>query len=177
MRNFVAEIIGQGLSYRDVAKQSGLSLAKVKAIGKGAKPTRAEYLKTYNVNRRIGYTKARQAGFKSEVAREKRVQILSEESRNWSSTRKVKSPTHATHYQLRILGEFRNRRTKELRITEGYSFAHPTRAYKIMVKEALNEAQARLGSSGWDLVRLIESEMMKYKLVENLDDAEDSEEV
>ena len=177
MRNFVGELKQQGYSFRNLAAQSGLSARRVSALARGAKPTRAEYLKTYNINRKIGYQKAREAGFKSEVAREKRVKILGDEVREFRSTRKVKSATHATHWQLRILAEFRHRDTKKLRISEGYSFAHPKIAEKIMMAEAINEALARLGSTHWDLVRMIEKEYMKYKLVENLDDAEDSEEV
>ena len=177
MRNFVGELKQQGYSFRNLAVQSGLSARRVSALARGAKPTRAEYLKTYNVNRRIGYTKARQAGFKSEVAREKRVSILSEEVRELKSIRRVKSPTHVTHFQLRILAEFKNRKTKKLIIREGYSFAHPDINEKEMMNEAINDVRGNLESSDWDMTRLIEHEVMEYQFRDDIDDAEDSEEL
>ena len=46
-----------------------------------------------------------------------------------------------------------------------------------MMNEAINDVRGNLESSDWDMTRLIEHEVMEYQFRDDIDDAEDSEEL
>jgi len=178
MRNFIGELKTKGYTYKALSRQSGVSARKLSELARGVRTvSRADYLQAYNLNRKLAYREARHAGLAPEAAREVRPKIYDTARRTMEreTTRIVKHKQETTRYQLRILGEFFNSRTNELKFSQGFSRAYLEYNEKEQLEEAIAEAQSRLGGSNWSLRRLIEKEIIEYQLKpDETDDNNDS---
>ena len=168
MRNYVAELKSRGLTYKQLAKETGVNIKTLQGIKTGRislKSTQPIYEQIRNANRRIGYSQARQAGLNPARANISRRTILDPEklTQELKSLREVKHKAESTRYQMRILGDFYNAKQKKTKLQEGFSHAY-IEVYTDMLHEAISEAQSKLGGSGWVLTRLIEKEIIEYKI-------------
>ena len=176
MRNYIEELKGSGLTYKELARETGIAVktlqglksGRIKLQGGGAG---SMYENIRNANRRLGYKKARQAGMSPERASSARRTILNPKRVTdvRRSTREVKHLQDTTRFQTRILGEFYHAKRKETRIQEGFSHAYLTpkdhvEHHASQTEEAIADAIIKLGGTGWELVRLIEHEVIKYKI-------------
>ncbi len=149
-----------------------------------------DYENIRNLSRRTGYKLMRESGFTSEAASRKRRLVTSEKTYKHSSTKKVKhTKLQGTMQQLKITGEFKNLKTKEKRIVDGVSKARrrikPEDVAEVsienleddkenietfedypesskMLQEAIQMAQGKLGGSNWQLIRIIDIEVITY---------------
>jgi len=171
MRKYIAEIKTKGLSFKQIAKETGITENLIRDIASGKVKLKSggagsNYEKIRNANRRIGYRKAREAGLTPERANEARRTIFNPEKQTTerASIREVKHKAETTRFQTRILGEFKHDKRKEIKISEGFSHAYLEYNKIEQTDEAIKEAQSKLGSSGWQLIRLIEHEVIEYKI-------------
>jgi len=169
MRNYVAELKTKGLTYKQLSKETGIGIKTLQGLKTGRikmKSTQPVYEVIRNTNRRIGYRQARAAGLSPERANISRRTIFNPEleTSERASIREVKHKGESTRYQTRILGEFYHAKRKENRIQEGFSHAYLELDEALQTQEAIAEAQSKLGSTGWELIRLIEHEIIEYKI-------------
>ena len=169
MRNYIGELKQRGYSFSRLSKETGVSSKELSAYSKGIKPLKSAsdaYEMIRNANRRLAYQEARQAGLAPERANIRRRVMFDPELEEIESTSKriVKAKQETTRYQLRILGEFYNPKTKDTRIQDGYSRAYLEIDDAVMEAEAVNDARNKLGGTNWELKRIIEREMMQYIL-------------
>lgn len=170
MRNYIEELKVRGYSYEVLAKETGVSVSKLRSIKTGRTSlhsTSPLYERIRNANRRIGYREARRAGLAPDKATGARRTLFAPdlETHFTKKTRRVQFKETTTRFQVRILGDFYNLKLKKSAISEGFSWAYPRLNKKRMTGEAIAEAQSRLGGTDWILQRLIELEVMEYKLV------------
>ena len=174
MRNYLAELKNLGYSLKSISHDTGISSASLSRIKSGIKPLRStmpEYEVIRNAVRRASYQAAREAGLTPRRATAERralsridiqPETVKELYRN--TIKEVKHKKDTTRYQLRLLGRFYNWKTKETKTSQGYSQAYSNIDIKLMHGEAVAEAQSHLGGSNWKLQRVIEQEMMEYRI-------------
>lgn len=164
MRNYIAELREAGLSWAELSQETGKSTRQLRRYLTGEAKLRSgteSYETIRNTSRRVTYNLARES-IGSKRAAGLRRRGLADELTEFSSIRRVKTKEPSTHWQIRILGLFRKQ--GQTRFSEGFSRA----ALKInegeMIKQAVDDARFKLGSTGWELVRIVEVEQMEYKL-------------
>lgn len=164
--NYFNELKSIGLSYSEIAKQTGINRHKISEYARGVRElkTGTDYFKGYNLTRKTAYKLARTGGYTRAEARKKRTTLLKQEKQPEYIIRNVKAMTQTTRFQLRILGLFRNRKTKTTQTVTGWSNAHVVVDNKTMLQEAIREAQSKLGGSNWELIRILDIEITEYHL-------------
>ncbi|MAF42978.1 MAG: hypothetical protein CMI54_02240 [Parcubacteria group bacterium] len=171
MRNYIKELTRAGHTARELSGETGLSASALSRYKTGAKVLKSgtkAYETIRNANRRIGYREARKAGLSSERASARRRVIFDPdiEAADFKSTRVIGHKEDTTRFQMRLIGEFYNYKTKKTRIQQGFSHARLTIDKKVFQSEAIADAQAKLGGSNWQLQRIIETEIIEYRLTE-----------
>lgn len=164
MRNYIGELRDAGLTWAQIARETGKSTRQLRRLATGEAHLKAgtkDYESIRNVSRRVSY-KLTKESFGSERARKYRREALSERVRQRKSVKEVKYKEPSTHWQIRIVGLFRRRNIT--RIAEGFSPADVKINRETMIDQAINDARFKLGSTGWELVRLLEVEEMQYRL-------------
>ena len=164
MRNYIGELRDAGLTWAELSRETGKSARQLRRYASGEtklKSSTKVYEQIRDTSRRISYRLTKES-FGTERAVHYRREALSERLRERRSVKEVKHKEPSTHWQIRIAGLFRRR--KVTKIAEGFSPAD----YKInrdrMIDQAVNDARFKLGSTGWELVRLLEVEEMQYRL-------------
>ena len=169
MRNYLAELKGRGYSFARLASETGVSSRQLSAFKSGKTKLTSSlpaYEKIRNANRRLAYGEARSAGLSPERANISRRTMFDPRLKAIirKSTRVVKAKAPTTRYQLRILGEFHNTKTKATRLQNGFSHAYIRIDNAVMEEEAVNDARFKLGGTNWELRRIIEREMTEFVL-------------
>lgn len=169
MRNYIAEIKSKGYTYKQISRATGVDKADLQDFRTGRvklSSTSADYERIRNANRRLAYKQVRRAGLSSKQATRLRRTMFDPELKatETETTRIVRAKQETTRYQLRILGDFYNAKTKQSKISEGYSHAYLEIDDVMMTEEAIAEAQSKLGGTNWKLTRILEHELMEYKL-------------
>lgn len=153
-----------------------------------------DYSAIRNLSRRQAYKLLRESDFTPEAAHQYQRIGLSEKTYYHKRIREVTKGDKVTSLQgemqqLKILGEFK--RGDVVKQKDGVSFARrhisPDDVAEIsienleddmnniesiedypesskMLQEAINSARAKLGSSGWELIRLIDIEVITYRI-------------
>src|SRR3972149_786714 len=196
MRNYVAELHSAGLPFTEIAKQTGISAKKLSqfARGKPLKSVSKDYQILRNASRRNAYKIIRESGLTPGEAEKYRRIGLSEKTYHHFTQRVVAhTKLNKTMYQLKMLAEFYNPKTKENRIITCFSMAHSeinidsftdflnTGIEQILddmseadaaeydsnqelIGEAIRDGQSKLGGSNWELKRIIDVEVIIYKI-------------
>lgn len=169
MRNYLGELKAQGLTYKQIAAETGISRKRVSEIARGIETVKSAtdtYATIRNVSRRLGYQKLRETLSAKEAEQYRRI-VLSERTYTHKTIREVKH-THIEKdmIQLKILAEFRNTRTKKLKEEKGFSSGYERSQFNQSeaTGEAIREAQSRLGGSNWELQRIIDLEYITYQI-------------
>lgn len=164
MRNYIGELRDAGVTWAQLSRETGRSARQLRRLASGESRLRSgttTYEQIRNASRRISYRLTKES-FGTQRAIDYRREALTERIREHRSVKDVKHKEPSTHWQIRIVGLFRRRNVT--RIAEGFSPAD----YKInrdrMIDQAINDARFKLGSTGWELVRLLEVEEMQYRL-------------
>jgi len=138
LRNYLKELHDAGLSYNQIAQQTGIERHRVSAIAKGVKTLKSaskEYSTVRNVSRRTAYAKIRESGLSPVEANKYRRIGLSDKTYIHNSARDVAhTKINKQMYQLKMLAEFENLKSHESKIIECFSKAHA----KINKKSLIN---------------------------------------
>lgn len=188
-RNYISELKSQGLSLREIERQTGINHRRLSEYVTGKKPLKSSskaYETLRNINRKTSYNQLRQQGMATREADKYRRIVSSPKTYQHKSTRSVKhTRIDKTMYQLKMLAEYSEAKSHEKRIIESFSFAHASKpdTWDIssdfidemgeldvqdydtnmqMVNEAIRDAQSRLGGSNWMLERIIDIEVVSY---------------
>ncbi len=128
MRNYIRELHENGLSYKQISNETGISTKRLSSFARGLKKLSSkqpEYSIIRNVNRCTAYKKLTESGLSPEAANKYRRIGLSEQTYSHRSIRQVShTKINATMNQLKLLAEFENIKTKETRIIECFSLGH-----------------------------------------------------
>lgn len=164
MRNYIGELRDAGLTWDQLSRETGKSSRQLRRYVTGEaklKSGTSSYEQIRNASRRVSYRLTKES-FGTERARSYRREALSPEVRESKSLKTVKHKEPSTHWQIRIVGLFRRRSVTK--IAEGFSRADYKINRAVMIDQAINDARYKLGSTGWELVRLLEVEEMQYRL-------------
>ena len=159
-RNYIKELHDLGWSYRQIARETKLSLGGVHNIATGKaklpKSTTERYERIRNVNRRATYAEARKRGLPSEVATKLRRELPKEVKKIAGKVWEVKETvTGVKEYQLTIVGDFYSEKQKAWAYdVKCYSAAHTEVDFPTMESECEANGQAQLGGSDWKLVKI-----------------------
>lgn len=190
-RNYIAELKTQGISLREIERQTGINRKRLSEYNSGKKALKSSteaYEKLRNLNRKTAYDALRKQGMDADQADKYRRIVSSPKTYHHQTHRAV---THTrinkTMYQLKMLAEYGEEKTKEKRIIESFSMAHASKPdireisddfinemgetdvseyddNQEMVNEAIRDAQSKLGGSNWYLIRIIDIEVITYQI-------------
>ena len=130
MRNYVNELLNNGMSVRTIAKQAGISVRQVNGLSIGMtrlKSGTKAYEAIRNISRRTEYGQARKAGMTAKQASVSRRILLRPETLVKNKTRKVEKSLHGqSFFQLILNGTWQKEHTKKklFRIINSASAAH-----------------------------------------------------
>ena len=169
-RDWIGEI-RQYLDMEEISRVTGISQKRLREFYTGKRKLHSkmpEYEKIRNLNRRLAYDIMRESGATPKQAHVHRRTFFDPFATEKESiiTKYVKPenlPPDEVKYQVRILGVFRHRKTKEERIEEGFSWAYSQMNIAVQLEEAINSARGRLGSTHWEIKKLLEQEWIIYK--------------
>jgi transcriptional regulator with XRE-family HTH domain len=159
-RNYIKELHELGLTYKQIAKETGYSRDMVASISIGRRRIPKSSTKRYeairNAVRRATYAEARKRGLPSKAARKLRRELPEEIKKTSGKVWEVKETiTGVKEYQLTIVGDFYSEKQKEYAYDiKCYSAAHTEVDFPTMISECEANGQAQLGGSDWKLVKI-----------------------
>jgi len=157
-RNYIKELHELGLTYKQIAKETGYSKDMISSIAIGRRRLPKSDTKGYerirNACRRATYAEARERGKESIIAtkaRRLRPEFVTK------GIDKVWQPKKSTYpyntYQLSLLGTFRNDKTQEIKEDiPCYSALHKVIDMPRMIDECEAFGQSQLGGSNWKMI-------------------------
>ncbi|MBT9131292.1 MAG: hypothetical protein DDT41_01597 [candidate division WS2 bacterium] len=171
-RDWIGEILSRGYLIKDISKESGVPQQTLTKYVKGKIlfTSKSKHYETIrNVNRKLAARELRDKsrGIKPHEERES-IKLADSHKRTYfnplaepkivENIREVKyiKQLGKQQQQLRILGEFRNDKTKQERIQEGWSNVYSIPNYARDLEQAIGDAQYKLGGTNWILVKLLE---------------------
>ena len=169
-RDWIGEL-RQHLYVKEIAKRTGISQRKLREFYTGKRELHSrlpEYEKLRNLNRQVAYEQLREHGATAQQARKHR-RTLFDPHREEPKTETVRTvnierfPEGEERYQLRILGLYRHRLTKERAVAEGFSWAYRQKDEALQEDEAIRHGQAKLGSTRWEIEILLEKEWIVFR--------------
>ena len=189
MRNYVGELHAAGLPFTEIQKQTGINVKKLSRIARDIQSLKAsskDYKILRNTSRRTAYTQLRESGVSAKMANKYRRIGLSQRTYFHETTRNVSHTNiNKIMYQLKMLAEFINQKTKERKFPEPdgvcFSLAHAQidetelsgdadsfnandEIDNELINEAIRDGQAKLGGSNWELLRIVDIEVITYKI-------------
>lgn len=139
MRNYVNELHNAGLTFTDIAKQTGISSKKLSQLSRGIKPLKStsnDYQILRNASRRNAYKLIRESGVTAKDANKLRRIGLSEKTYHHLSIRNVShTKINKTMYQLKMFAWFINRKTKEIKAPPPNGYCFSAAHSKINIKD------------------------------------------
>ncbi len=196
MRNYTNELRQAGKSIKQISELTGINKTKISKLSTGEKVLKSgskEYQIIRNTSRKVAYKKLRDSGLSAKAADKYRRIGISERTYIHKSKRNVKhTEINKKMFQLKMLAEYQNIKTKEKRIIESFSnaysdididgiydYANNLDSYyddtadiiredyssaQEMIAEAVAQAQSKLGGSNWELLRIIDVETIEYNI-------------
>jgi predicted transcriptional regulator len=170
MRDYIGELRDLGYTWQRIADESGLSSRTLRRIQSGAAKLQsgtARYETIRNTSRRLAYQSAKAAGVSTRKAGDLRRALPSPKPRDFGSVREVIYKKQAIQYQMRLLALFRHKVTKRKRVREGFSFVHSDiedDTKETMQQEAIMHVRGTAEDSNWELIKVIEREIIEYRL-------------
>jgi hypothetical protein len=152
MRNYIEELLHNGVSARTIAKEAGVSVREVNGMSIGMtrlKSGSTAYEHIRNLSRRTDYQIARKKGASAKTASASRRAILRPET--FVRHQKVRIVEHSQHggvfYQLGMIGLWKQEHVRKpvVREIESYSAAHHE-------KMNLQPFIKAFDTGGWELV-------------------------
>lgn len=169
MRDYIGELKSIGFSIKAIAKQAGLTAARLlKPFKSGTK----EYEAIRNTNRRLASEYLRQHGATPAQVGKLRRAALNPEAKPLTKNivRKIKSHYAQGFFQYYIYGEFHEpvygSRFPNVMYQYGFSSSYRRKVpvTERLIKKCVENARGKLGGTNWQLIKILEQGWQVYEL-------------